>query len=165
MKKAIVTALILALAVSASGCSEKKDDNFTIIGGADGPTSIYLAPSSGSEEFRYADPIDGEKYYMVIDRILGECGLGGQEWGTPIDLRGETDAVVSLALEPTGRYKTLGIISKEAGCYGIILNDTLDGTQNNFNYAYEAWAYTAKAKDKPEFKWEGDRLYLSGPVR
>jgi hypothetical protein len=165
MKKAVVTALMLALAVSTSGCGEKKDDNVTIIGGADGPTSIYLAPSSVSEGFRYADPIDGDEYYAVIDRILGECGLEGQEWGTVIGLKGETDAVVSLALEPTGRYKALGIISKEAGCYGIILNDTIDGTQDNVNYAYEAWAYTAKAEDKPEFKWEGDRLYFTYPVQ
>ena len=93
MKKAVVTALMLALAVSASGCGEKKDDNVTIIGGADGTTSIYLAPSSVSEGFRYADPIDGDEYYAVIDRILGECGLEGQEWGTSIDLKGETGSV------------------------------------------------------------------------
>ncbi|MBQ8085721.1 MAG: hypothetical protein IJ232_06410 [Lachnospiraceae bacterium] len=87
MKKAVVTALMLALAVSTSGCGEKKDDNATIIGGADGPTSIYLAPSSVSEGFRYADPIDGDEYYALIDRILGECGLDGQEWGLQLTLR------------------------------------------------------------------------------
>ncbi|SDB52364.1 hypothetical protein [Butyrivibrio sp. INlla16] len=50
MKKAVVTALVLALAIGASGCGEKKDENVTIIGGADGPTSIYLAPSSDKDE-------------------------------------------------------------------------------------------------------------------
>ena len=69
MKKVVVNALILALAIGASGCGEKKDDNVSIIGGADGPTSIYLAPSSDEEEFRYADPVDGDLYYEVMDRI------------------------------------------------------------------------------------------------
>ena len=165
MKKVVVNALILALAIGASGCGEKKDDNVSIIGGADGPTSIYLAPSSDEEEFRYADPVDGDLYYEVMDRILVEYGFDGQEWGTSIDLKGETDAVVSLAMDSTGRYKALGIISKEAGCYGIILDDTIDGTNDNANYAYEAWAYTAKAEDKPEFKWEDERLCFTYPVQ
>ncbi len=138
MKKAVITVLVLALVLGASGCGD---------------------------EFMYSDPIDGDVYYMVMDRILGEYGLDGQEWGTSIDLKGEKDAVVSLAMDPTGRYKALGIISKEAGCYGIILDDTIDGTDENANYAYEAWAYTAKAEDKPEFKWEDDRLYFTYPVQ
>ncbi|WP_026511394.1 hypothetical protein [Butyrivibrio sp. LC3010] len=60
MKKVVVTALVMALALGASGFGEKKDENVTIIGGADGPTSIYLAPSSDKEELRYADPVEGE---------------------------------------------------------------------------------------------------------
>ncbi|MBQ6407133.1 MAG: hypothetical protein IJJ64_03750 [Butyrivibrio sp.] len=165
MKRVVVTILMLALAIGVSGCGEKKDENVTIIGGADGPTSIYLAPSSSENEFRYADPIDGDEYYMVMDRILGEYGLDGQEWGTAIDLKGETDAVVTLAMDSTGRYKAFGIISKEAGCYGIILDDTIDGTQDNVNYSYEVWAYTGKTEEKPEFKWEDDQLYFTYPVQ
>ena len=49
MKTAVVIALMLALSISASGCREKKDDNVTIIGGADGPTSIFLAKDTGAE--------------------------------------------------------------------------------------------------------------------
>lgn len=48
MKKSIVAALIMALALSAVACG-KKEDNADIIGGADEPTSIYL-PATGSED-------------------------------------------------------------------------------------------------------------------
>ena len=47
MKRVIVSALTMALISGAVGCGEKKNDSATIIGGADGPTSIYLVPSTG----------------------------------------------------------------------------------------------------------------------
>lgn len=50
MKRVMASALTLALILGAVGCGEKKDDNASIIGGADGPTSIYLAPSAGSDK-------------------------------------------------------------------------------------------------------------------
>lgn len=42
MKKLLLTALLM-IAVGTVGCGAKKDNDVTIIGGADGPTSIFLA--------------------------------------------------------------------------------------------------------------------------
>jgi hypothetical protein len=43
MKKFEIAALTLVLAMSAVGCGAGKNDSAEIIGGADGPTSIFLA--------------------------------------------------------------------------------------------------------------------------
>lgn len=43
MKRTVIAALTLFIAIAAIGCGAKKDDNLDIIGGADGPTSIFLA--------------------------------------------------------------------------------------------------------------------------
>ncbi len=42
-KKIIVAAFMLIMVIGTVGCGEKKKDT-TVIGGADGPTSVYLAP-------------------------------------------------------------------------------------------------------------------------
>jgi hypothetical protein len=42
MKKRVVAALMLAMVIGTVGCGAKNDD-VTIIGGADGPTSVFLA--------------------------------------------------------------------------------------------------------------------------
>lgn len=47
MKKSVVTALALAMIIGVVGCGAKKDENISIIGGADGPTSVFLAAKVG----------------------------------------------------------------------------------------------------------------------
>ena len=42
-----------------------------------------------------SEPVDGDLYYEVMDRILVEYGFDGQEWGTSIDLKGETDPLTA----------------------------------------------------------------------
>ena len=48
MKKVLLTALII-LTVGTVGCGSKTDEDVTIIGGADGPTSIFIASKTGEE--------------------------------------------------------------------------------------------------------------------
>ena len=48
MKKVLLTALII-LSVGTVGCGSKTDEDVTIIGGADGPTSIFLASKTEEE--------------------------------------------------------------------------------------------------------------------
>ena len=50
MKRTVIAALTLFIAIAAIGCGAKKDDNLDIIGGADGPTSIYLTSCTGSDK-------------------------------------------------------------------------------------------------------------------
>lgn len=38
MKRTVIAALTLFIAIAAIGCGATKDDNLDIIGGADGPT-------------------------------------------------------------------------------------------------------------------------------
>ena len=49
MKKVLLTALLM-ITVGTVGCGAKSDKDVTIIGGADGPTSIFLASKTGEEE-------------------------------------------------------------------------------------------------------------------
>lgn len=69
-----------------------------------------------------------------------------------------------MAEDSTGRYRAYGIISKEEGAYGIILNDTLDGTGININCIFEEWVYTATATDEPYFSWEKNTLFFTYPI-
>ena len=48
MKKVLLTALII-LTVGTVGCGSKTEEDVTIIGGADGPTSIFLASKTEEE--------------------------------------------------------------------------------------------------------------------
>ena len=48
MKKVLLTALLMITA-GAVGCGVKEDKDVTIIGGADGPTSIFLASKTEEE--------------------------------------------------------------------------------------------------------------------
>ena len=48
MKKVLLTALII-LTVGIVGCGSKTEEDVTIIGGADGPTSIFLASKTEEE--------------------------------------------------------------------------------------------------------------------
>ena len=49
MKKVLLTALLM-IAVGTVGCGAKTDKDVTIIGGADGPTSIFLASKTSEDE-------------------------------------------------------------------------------------------------------------------
>lgn len=75
MKRVMASALTLALILGAVGCGEKKNDSATIIGGADGPTSIYLAPSAGSDKISENQNDDGRKPELIIKFYMQ--GMGG----------------------------------------------------------------------------------------
>lgn len=49
MKKKLIMAFMLATAFGIVGCGAEKDSDASIIGGADGPTSIFLASSAGED--------------------------------------------------------------------------------------------------------------------
>ena len=49
MKKVLLT-MLLMITVGTVGCGAKTDKDVTIIGGADGPTSVFLAEKTGEAE-------------------------------------------------------------------------------------------------------------------
>ncbi|MBR4573718.1 MAG: hypothetical protein IKO16_02300 [Lachnospiraceae bacterium] len=139
------------------------DGSTVIIGGADGPTSIYLASKTDSDGERKQD-INDSDYTAVIDRVLNEYNFEPVEWNNTIEWSEDADALIKMAEENKGRYKAYGIISKEAGPYGIVLIDTIDWTEINTNYVYEKWFYTGSSAGEPELKWDKSRLYFTYPV-
>ena len=139
------------------------DVSTTIIGGADGPTSIYLASKTASDDKKEQDINDSE-YTAVIDRVLNEYNFEPVDWNNTIEWSEDADVLIKMAEENKGRYKAYGIISKEAGPYGIVLIDTVDLTELNTNYVYEKWFYTGSSDGEPELKWDKSRLYFTYPV-
>ncbi len=137
-----------------------------IIGGADGPTSIYLASPTDSDKDGSQDKIDitNQEYTAVIDRVLNEYNFEPVNWNNTIDWKEDADILVKMAVENKGRYKAYGIISKEKGSYGIVLIDTVDLTGINTNYVYEEWFYTGSSDGEPKMIWNKSRLYFTYPV-
>ena len=135
-------------------------DNATIIGGADGPTSIFLASDVISTEHR--EVIDESACAPVIDRVLNEYEFEPITWDEA-NKRKDDDCLIKMAEDDTGRYEVWGVISREFGSYGMILNDTIDGSDTNTNYVYKPWCYVDKDEDKPELIWNDGKLTFVYP--
>ncbi len=103
-------------------------------------------------------------YSRVIDRILNQYNSEPVAWNNTIDWKEDADVLVKMAEENKGRYKAYGVISKEAGAYGIVLIDNVDFTEFHTNYVYEKWFYTGSSSGEPELKWDKSRLYFTYPV-
>ena len=144
-------------------CGSDRNDSTVIIGGADGPTSIYLETKTDSDGEKKQD-INASDYTAVIDRVLNEYNFEPVDWNNTIEWSEDADVLIRMAEENKGRYKAYGIISKEAGPYGIVLIDTVDWTEVNTNYVYEKWFYTGNSDGEPELKWDKSRLYFTYPV-
>lgn len=144
-------------------CENENNCDEEIIGGADGATSVFQASKTveGSKE---SIEIEEDVYSEIIDRVLGEYKFQPVPWNNTMDWKEDADVLVQMAEDPTGRYKAYGIISKEAGAYGIVLNDTIDGKDSNMNYVYEKWFYTGNEDGEPEFTWKKEGLCFSYPI-
>ena len=145
---------------------EENKGTSLIVGGADGPTSIYLAPKTDTANEKQQDKngIKDREYTAVIDRVLNKYNFEPVDWNNTIDWKEDADILVKMAEENKGRYKAYGIISKEAGTYGIVLIDTVDLTEMNTNYVYEKWFYTGNSDREPKMKWDKSRLYFTYPI-
>jgi hypothetical protein len=95
---------------------------------------------------------DYETIMAIIDRIE-EDRIEPLEWNNTVELDKNADALIKMAEDSTGRYEAYGVISEEKGCYGIILNDTIDGTDSNYNRVLKEWYYSGNDSEKPSFTW------------
>lgn len=100
----------------------------------------------------------------VMDRVCVEYEYKPVPWSNTIEFKEKADILINMAEDSTGRYKVYGIISKEYGCFGMILNDTIDGTDVNANTVFERWYYTGVSESEPKLTWKGDKLYFTYPV-
>ena len=98
-----------------------------------------------------------------MDHIFADQLDAPMQWNNPADWKEDEDVLVRMAVDETGRYEAYGIISQEYGDYGIVINDTIDGTDVNENSFYLPWSYTGAPEDEPQFNWEGDQLYFTYP--
>ena len=162
MKKKLFTVLIVITALIA-GCGAK-NENTEIIGGADGPTSIFIAGNTVDSDIEVDSDIDDTALTAIMDRVLVDYDYEPVAWSNTIEFKEDADILVKMAEDSTGRYKAYGIVSKEEGAFGIILDDTIDGTDSNLNYIYEKWYYTMTPNDEPYFSWNNDELYLTDPI-
>ena len=74
MKEKVI--LVLLVAIGLTGCGVPKDDNVAIIGGADGPTSVFIASNIAKNEGSALDQSHAEdeivNTYEVTDAVLTE---------------------------------------------------------------------------------------------
>lgn len=126
--------------------------------------STSRSEKESAKEDTETEALSESDYDHIIDRVLNENNFTPIDWNSTIESEEDSDIIVKMAEDSTGRYEAWGIISKEAGTYGIVLNDKIDGSDLNTNYVLEPWYYTASSTDTPEFEWKDDTLFLSYPV-
>ncbi len=146
---------------------ENAKEAFDLIGSMDMLTYMigddYIVAQYTKDESGNVQP-SPYNYSSVIDRIVEEYANEKMEpldWSNTVELKEDADALIKMAEDSTGRYKAYGVISKEEGTYGIILNDNLYSDDNNMNHAYVHWYYSAVPTIKPEFEWKNETLYLT----
>ncbi|MDE7254407.1 MAG: M56 family metallopeptidase [Acetatifactor sp.] len=93
---------------------------------------------------------------QIIARVLGRTAVG---WSNSMNFDSDADILVKMAADSTGEYEVYGIISKEMGAYGLVLNDIIDGDDNH-SYVYTPWVYTGVPQDKPKLEWSEDGKVL-----
>ena len=64
MKRRYLSLMILTLAMVLTGCGAKTESDVTIIGGADGPTSVFLASKNNKDSYTQ---IDQETAKLMMD--------------------------------------------------------------------------------------------------
>ena len=172
MKKGIITvSLGMLLVIGITGCGAKEQAsviNASEIEQSNAETAESdetMVVTTESEIVANNDSVISEDdYSKVIDKVLTEFKFVPVAWDNTIEWDKESDALIKMAQDPTGRYQVWGVISKEDGSYGMILDDTIDGTDTNTNYTYEPWYYTGNSEDEPKLEWEDDKLMFSYPV-
>lgn len=119
--------------------------------------SIWVPQEYGTNMVENLDLLDR------MDHIFADQLDAPMQWNNSADLKEDADVLVRMAVDETGRYEAYGIISQEYGDYGIVINDTIDGTDVNYNSFYLPWSYTGAPEDEPQFTWERDQLYFTYP--
>ena len=98
--------------------------------------SIWVPQEYGTNMVENLDLLDR------MDHIFADQLDAPMQWNNSADLKEDADVLVRMAVDETGRYEAYGIISQEYGDYGIVINDTIDGTDVNYNSFYLPWSYT-----------------------
>ena len=146
---------------------ENANQAFDLIGNMDMLTYMlgddYIVAQYTKDESGQVQP-SPYNYSSVIDRIVEQYADENKEpldWSSTAELKENADAIIKMAEDSTGRYKVYGVISKEEGTYGLILNDNLYSDDNNMNHAYVRWYHSEDPSITPSLEWKGETLYLN----
>lgn len=112
------------------------------------------------------EPYSEQIVFDVMARVLQEQPMEkAYPYVNTAEFKVNTDILIKMAVDPTGEYEAYGVISPEYGCYGIVLNDIIDG-EDNQNFVCTDWDYTGEATEQPELKWDEDNnLWFTYPVK
>ena len=137
MRKRFFAVAVLMLAVVATGCGSKTESDVTIIGGADGPTSVFLATKVDEEakETSMTLTIDGK-----------EMPVTWEDNASVKELKGNCPLTVNMSMY--GGFEQVGSIGQSISRddkqitteYGDIV--LYSGNQIVVFYGSNSWAYT-----------------------
>lgn len=108
-----------------------------------GATATLEADSENIQETAHESECD------ELMAIAGKVGVkNAYPWVNTAALDEKTDALIRLAENETGEYSVYGIMSREYGTYGLLLNDVIDG-EDNFNIECTEWYYSGIPEEQP----------------
>lgn len=104
--------------------------------------------------------MNSEDVRRELERIVSSVGLeNAYPWNNTVELSSDTDALIKMASDESGRFEIYGIMSAKYGTYGLLLNDWIDGEQN-WNFAYVPWVYTGAPSEQPILEPDGNGKYM-----
>ena len=146
---------MLVIAIAAIGCGAKKDDNLDIIGGADGPTSIFLA--SKSKEDKALSWLYEKSGINVVwgDKIYSKDNHGGFHGdGSSLYSYQFTDSSMEPEMEESGYWKSLplseGISNLINNSIGDECAEAIPDISNGYYFFYDRHTETADPYDESE---------------
>lgn len=121
--------------------------------------SIWVPQEYGTNMVENLDLLDR------MDHIFADQLDDPMPWSDTVDWKADTDRLIQMAVDETGRYEVYGVYCGEYGTMGIIFNDTIDGTETNENTFYDPWVYTGVPQDEPKLAWVDGNLLFAYPVQ
>lgn len=128
--------------------------------GAAGSVNEYQEMEAALEVKEQTPDTGDEGVYDELARVASSVGLkNAYPWSNTVELKEDTDALIRMASDETGRFEIYGIMSAKYGTYGLLLNDWTGG-QENWNFAYVPWEYTGTPSGQPILESDGNGKYV-----
>nr|WP_292202888.1 cyclophilin-like fold protein [Butyrivibrio sp.] len=151
LRTALLGGMLFSLALVGCGSKDKEAQNVTIIGGADGPTSIFLAGKldAGSEEQEMASDIDAEETEDMAMTLTIDGNLVPVIWEDNASVQELEDLCpLTVSMSMYGGFEQVGSIgqriSRDDKQMTTVPGDVVlySGNQIVVFYGSNSWAYT-----------------------
>lgn len=149
MKRAALSLLILLMVLISVGCHSDTEVVIPVPDGADNEVVTATAvPETMTPDKADADEPEENTCDMLME-VVDRVGVkNAYPWVNTVDFEKSSEALIKLAEDETGEYAVYGIISREYGTYGLLMNDVIDG-ENNFNIEHTEWYYSGVPEEQP----------------